>query len=202
LPPELFIILGAGFGTVALITFYMGKHFADARERYESKTQGLEDLKTIRFEFRGREMTPPLDELYQFLSRTFNANPKFTGVRDIFSNAVLGPKMNDLINRLGMSITTDLKMKDDWRKISSHYGRMSSIFFLLSATSLIGIPIAAFGAYYANAFWNSFITIISLLGIVMASSCLFILFQLLKSTSYKSRYRKAKETYVVDSLRG
>lgn len=176
----------------------MGKHYADVRERYDSKT--LDDLKTIRFEIRGREIMPPLDELYQFLSRTFGANQNFS-LRDIFLSATLGPKMNDLISGLEASISADMKIKDDWREISSHYGRMSPYFFFLCITGLVGIPLVAFGAYYADAFWNTFVTTVSLLGIVMTGTCLVILSQFLKSRSCKSRYRKARETYVVDSLR-
>jgi len=198
LPPELFTILGAGFGTIGLIAFYMGKHYADVKERHE-KTP--DDLKTIRFEIRSRELTEPLDELYQYLSRTFGENRNFRSVRDVFLNATLGPRLNDLISALAAPISADMKIRDDWHAISSHYVTIPPLLFLLCTTSLVGIPLVAIGAYYGDVFWNSFVAGISLLGIVMTGTCVVVILQFLRSRKCKNRYRKARGTYVVDTLR-
>jgi hypothetical protein len=144
---------------------------------------------------------PPLNGLYRFLSREFAANQAFSSVEDIFLSATLGPKLNDLISKLETPLALDTKVKDDWCEISAYYGRLSPYFFFLCVTSLIGIPTLVLWAYYAEIFWNLFVALLAVIGIAMGLTCGLILAQFLKTRSCNSRYRKARDTYIVDSLR-
>jgi hypothetical protein len=156
----------------------------------------------MRFEIRSREVMPHLEEFYQFLSKSFDANPKFRTVLDIFVNASLGRSVNDLINRLETSLLADASVRDDWRRISSYYGRLSACFYVICVASLSGIPLVAFGSYYADTFWNGFIVGVWLVGTSIGITCVLLLVQSVRGRTFKSRYRKARETYVVDSPRG
>jgi len=108
--------------------------------------------------------------------------------------------MNDLISGLEAPLSADTRIRDDWREISAYYGRLSPSFFFLCVASLIGIPLVAVSAYYAE-LWTCLVVALSLLGAVMCTTCVLVLIHFMKSRSYRSRYRKARETYIVDSLR-